>query len=85
MAVIDARAIATRTLAAAALAAILNAGLVAVGGALQVAPGFEHLVYARVVVFTVVGVLGAGVVFAGITRIRSEPRRPPHWAWPCFC
>ena len=74
MAALSIRTIAIRGGVAAVVAAAGNALLVALSSTLALAPGFAHIAYGRVVVFTVIGVAAATVVFAALVRSRPNPR-----------
>jgi CDP-diglyceride synthetase len=59
--------------AAALVAVVVNAALVAIAQALNVAPGFMALSYPPVAFLSAVGAVGATVVYALIARRRDDP------------
>jgi len=69
------RTVAIRGLVAAILAAAVNAGIVAVARAVDVAPGFEPLSYPPTVFLTVLTAIAATFVFAAVRRLSTNPRR----------
>jgi low temperature requirement protein LtrA len=71
----DTRTIAIRGIVAAIVGAAVNAGLVAATGAAGIAPDFMALTYPPVVFLSVVGALGATVVYALLQRRSRDPDR----------
>ena len=73
---LDTKTLAFRGIVAAAVGAAANAGLVAVASAAGIAPGFRALTYPPVVFLSVVGALGAAVVYFLVRRRASgDPDR----------
>ena len=73
---LDAKTLAVRGIVAAAIAAVVNAGLVALATAADIAPGFRALTYPPVVFLSVVGALGAAVAyFLVLRRASGDPDR----------
>ncbi|MEF8784308.1 MAG: DUF6069 family protein [Haloarculaceae archaeon] len=64
----DTKTIALRGTVAAAIAALVNAGVVAVAQSADLAPGFRALTYPPVLFLSVAGALGAAVVYALLGR-----------------
>lgn len=64
-----------RGIAAALVGAGINAGLVALAQALDIAPGFRALSYPPVVFLSVVGALGAAVAYLILQRRSTDPER----------
>jgi hypothetical protein len=71
----DTRTIAIRGIVAAIVGAAVNAGLVAATGAAGIAPDFMALTYPPVVFLSVVGALGATVVYALLQCRSRDPDR----------
>ncbi|WP_340100766.1 DUF6069 family protein [Salinibaculum salinum] len=62
------KTIALRGVAAAAVSALVNAGIVAGAQSVDLAPGFRALTYPPVLFLSVAGALGAAVVYALLAR-----------------
>lgn len=67
------RTLVLRGLLAILVAAALNAGLVALARAVDLAPGFEPIAYPPVIFLTVFGLLAATAVFAATLRLSPRP------------
>jgi hypothetical protein len=69
----DRLTLALRGGAAALVAVVVNAVLVAVSGALNIAPDFMALTYPPVAFLSAFGAIGATVVYALVARVREDP------------
>jgi hypothetical protein len=67
--------IARRGGAALLVALLVNAVLTFLAEVAAIAPDLAHLSYGRIAVFTAVGVVGATLVYAALTRLVSNPDR----------
>ncbi|WP_408958941.1 DUF6069 family protein [Natrinema sp. 74] len=69
------RSLVRRGLLAVLLSVLSTAGLLAVARAVRIAPGFEPLTWPSVISFTVIGAVGAVVVYWLLARLSDSPER----------